>query len=220
MDFLFFSVFSLMSVSWIPPSTSLLRPFETNTESIGDPLILSLRIDRESYSMRTANPIADAKSPDVQLILAIGLRFTNQTKTVVKLDTNCIQLESRVVYDSPIVGPSEPLIPDGMVHGNPTQGGCAYRTDEKLLALLPGKSYDTTMRIKFQVIDQGRFHPPESLRPGSYFLKINVMTWWQIDGQDEELKERWRKPGALLGRIVPSELMPFVVARNHAKRRI
>jgi len=59
MDFLCFSVFSLMSVLWVTPSTSSLRPFETNTESIGDPLVLSLRIDRESYSTRTANPIAD-----------------------------------------------------------------------------------------------------------------------------------------------------------------
>src|SRR5258705_11342274 len=140
------------------------------------------------------------------------------------LSSACVQ-QLALYVDNPayerLIKPqvNEP-IPAGMVHGNPTQGGCAYRTDEKLLALLPGKSYDTTMRIKFQVIDQGRFHPPESLRPGSYFLKINVMTWWQIDGQDEELKERWRKPGALLGRIVPSELMPFVVARNRAKRRI
>jgi hypothetical protein len=220
MDFLFFSVFSLMSVLWITPSTSLLRPFETNTELISSPLVLSLSIDRGSYSTRNANPIGDEKNPDVQLILALRLRLTNQTKTVVKLDTNCIQLESTVVYDSPFVGPSEALIPDGMVHGNPTQGGCAYRTDEKLLALLPEKSYDTTMRITFQVIDQGRVHPPESLRPGSYFLKINVMTWWQIDGQDEELKEKWRKPGLLVGRIVPSELMALVVARTRAKRRI
>jgi hypothetical protein len=52
-------------------------------------------------------------------------------------------------------------------------------------------------------------------KTGLIFLENNWGTWWEIDGQDEELKEKERKPGVLAPRIVPSELMGFVSTRSH-----
>lgn len=179
------------------------------------PFKLTLSISHESYS-RISNSAGDAKNPRVQLTLDLRLRFTNRTNRIVKLDKDCIQLGSTVVYDSPFVGPSVPLLPNGLVALNAQ--GCPYVADEKLKAILPRNFYDTTLQMKFEVINHGTSHPPGSLKPGSYFLKITEVTWWEIDGQDAELKEDLRKPGFLAGRSVPSELMGFSVAEKPVTR--
>jgi len=46
-----------------------------------------------------------------------------------------------------------------------------------------------------------------------------MMNWWEIDGEDEELKEKLRRPDFLVGRSVPSELVGFVVVGKSVKRR-
>jgi len=220
MDFGFFlsRTLPLVLVSWIALWQSRPFQFEKNANvPIMYPFKLTLSIDHESYS-RISDSIGGGKNPHVQLILDLTLRFTNETNKVVKLDEDSILLDSTVIYDSPIVGPSVPLLPDREISSKVQ--GCTYLADEKLLAILPGKFYETSLQMKFEVIDHGTFHPPESLRPGSYLLKITVSTWWEIEGQDVELKEKWRKPGVLVGKSVPSELMGFVVAGKPVRRRV
>jgi len=46
-----------------------------------------------------------------------------------------------------------------------------------------------------------------------------MTTWWEIDGEDEDLKEKLRRPDFRIGRSVPSELVGFVVAGKSVKRR-
>jgi hypothetical protein len=199
-------------------ATALPLQVEKNSNlTISDPLQLTLSIDHESYS-RISDTVDNTKEPHVLLTLHLRLRFTNQTDKVVKLDAKCILLSEAVIYDSPIVGPAEPI---------PFFGGkwafevhrCPYMADEKLLRLPPGESFEPTQEVKFGVVRLGAFHPPETLKPGKYFLKLSETTWWEIDGQDQLLKEKRRKPGTSIGLVVRSELMSFVVKGKPAKRR-
>jgi hypothetical protein len=157
------------------------------------------------------------KEPHVLLTLQLRLCFTNQTGKVVKLHRKCILLSSKVIYDNPLVGPPEELTSGG--EGIFALQGCPYVADGKLLRLLPGASFEATQKVKFGVVTQGPFQPPEMLKPGEYFLKLTELTWWEIDGQDQNLKEKWKKPGALIGRAINSELMSFVVKGKPVKRR-
>jgi len=44
-------------------------------------------------------------------------------------------------------------------------------------------------------------------KPVSYFLQTKKDDLWEIDGEDEELKKKWRRPDFRIGRSVPSELV-------------
>jgi hypothetical protein len=211
----FLGLLLFASVSWLAASTTTPLQSETNPAA-PVPFRLTLNIEHETYS-RIPGSMDHTKEPHVLLTLQLRLRFANQTEEVVKVDTKCILLSLKVIYDNPLVGPPEEL----------TSGrerifalrGCPYAADEKLLRLHPGESFEATQQVKFGVVTQGRFHPPDTLKPGEYFLKLTELTWWEIDGQDQNLKEKWKKPGALIGRAVNSELMGFVVEGKPIKRR-
>jgi hypothetical protein len=211
----FLGLLLFASVSWLAASTT--PPFQSDKDMpIREPFRITLSIEHETYS-RVADSSDKARKPNVGLILDLRLHFTNQTDKIVMVDVNCILIYGTVIYDSPLVGPSEPLNADGEIAD--TVQGCPYVTDEKLLRLLPGESFEATQQVKFEVVTQDRFHPPDILEPGEYFLKLTELTWWEIDGQDQNLKEKWKKPGALIGRAVNSELMGFVVEGKPIKRR-
>jgi hypothetical protein len=212
---IFLRVLLFASVSWVAASTT--PPFQSEKNlPIREPFRLTLSIAHESYS-RVAESSDKTRKPNVELILDVRLHFTNQTDKIVMVDSNCILLSGTVIYDNPLVGPSEPLLADGEIAY--TAQGCPYVTDERLLRLLPGEFFDATQRVNFTVVSVGAFHPPNTLKPGEYFLKLTELTWWEIDGQDQNLKEKWRKPGALIGRAVRSELLAFVVKGKPAKRQ-
>ncbi len=205
----------LASVSWLAAST--IPPFQSDKDlPIRDPFRITLSIEHEKYS-RMTDSSDKAGKPKVVLILDLRLHFTNQTDKNVMVQANCILLYGTVIYDRPLVGPSEPLNADGEIAH--TAHGCPYVTDERLLRVLPGESFEATQQVKFGVVTQGSFRPPDTLKPGEYFLKLTELTWWEIDGQDQNLKEERRKPGALIGRAVNSELMGFVVEGKPIKRR-
>lgn len=207
---------SFAAVPWFAVTTALPLQVEVNSSlPISEPFKLTLNIDDESYS-RISDSVDSTKEPHVLLTLHLSLRFANQTNKIVRLDTNCILFFQRVVYDNPLVGPSEALLPPGEKAIGVQ--GCPYVPDEKLLRLLPGESFETTQEVTIGVVSVGAFHPPVTLKPGQYFLQLTELTWWEIDGQDQDLKEKWRKPGASVGRAVTSEIMHFVVKGKPAKR--
>jgi hypothetical protein len=197
-----------------------LLPSEKNPRvPIESPFKLTMSIDNESYS--TVPDVIDGtkrrQRPHRQLNLELRLRFTNQSDKVVRLDKDCVHLSSTAVYDSPIVGPSEPVLPDdGMISHK--GWACRYVASEKLLAIPPGGFHETTLKMKLEVVNQGPFHPPESLRPRKYFLEITMDTLWEVDGQDENWKEM-RKTGVQVLRSVTSEHMGFIIGRKSARRR-
>lgn len=206
---------SLLLISWMVLGANLLQDLQRNEiAATEDPFQLTLSIEDESYST-SFHSLAGEKRSHVELLLVLRLRFTNQTQKAVKIQKDCVRLDSTVIYDSPIVGPSEPLLPGGMI-SNEGQG-CPYVASEKLLVILPGKFYEATLKVHFEVINHGNFHPPKSLRPGEYFLQISATTWWEIEGQDEEFNKKWRRPGVLVGRSVRSELMGFEVEAKPVK---
>ena len=208
----------MLSVSCTTAPASLPPQLEKNlqipTES---PFKLTMSIDKELYST-VPDVINGWKQPHRQLTLDLRLHFTNHSSKVVRLDKDCVYLSSRVVYDNPVVGPSEPVLPgDGMIS---SQGQlCPNVASERLLAILPGGFYETPQRAKFEVVSQGPIHPPESLRPGKYFLELTMGTWWEIDGQYDELKAM-RKNGVQFQLPVTSEPMWFVVVGKTLKRGV
>ena len=178
------------------------------------PFKLTLSIDSESYS-KVVDVITGEKRP--RLALHLKLRFTNRGNKVVRLNADCVHLSSMTIYDSPIVGPSVALLPDSGLIRHEVRG-CPYVSDEKLAAISPGEVCETKLEVKFDVVAHGTFHPPESLGPGKYFLEITVGTWWEIDGQYEELKGM-RKKGVNVELSVTSESIGFVVEGKPVKRR-
>jgi hypothetical protein len=210
---------SLATAPWFAVATALPLQVEVNSDlPISEPFRFALSIDDDSYS-RISDSVDDTKEPHSLLTLHLSLRFINQTNKVVKLDTNCIRLFQRVVYDNPLVGPSEALLPPGERRAITLQG-CPYAADEKLLRLLPGESFETTQEVTFGVVSLGAFQPPVTLKPGGYFLQLSELTWWEIDGQDQTLKEERKKPGSFTGRVVSSELTRFVVKGKPVKRQV
>lgn len=191
-------------------------------DDIRDPLRLTTHVVSAKYltsraSAKCNSRTTPSKSTCTKLVLELRLRFKNVSNKIVKVDKYCMLLDSVVVYDSPLVGPPEPLLPDGMI--SDSSEGCIYRPDEKLMRVPPGASWESSIRVKFDVIDRGPAHPPESLAPGRYSLQIEMGTWWEIDGQDEDSRAKRKLPGIRSARSVYSQLMPFVVEREPINRR-
>jgi hypothetical protein len=206
-------------ISWITtlasPPPQLEKALDLVTES---PFQLTMSIDKESYST-VPDVIDGAKRPHRQLVLDLKLHFTNQSDRVVRVDKNCVHLSSTIVYDIPIVGPLEPLIPDDEMPSDEMISGwpCPCVVDDKFIAIPREGFFESTLRLKFKIVEWGAIRPPKILKPGKYFLKITVGTWWEIDGQNEKWKEL-RKKGVQFELPVTSELMGFVVAGKPIKR--
>ena len=216
----FLRILLFASMYWVAASTTLSFQTEKNSNvPILQPFRLTLSINHETYT-RIADLPEDAKKPHAQLVLDLRLRFTNQTDKVVKLDTNCILWSETVIYDSPLVGPSEPLGASAPTAHALTDQACPYTAEEKLLRLLPGESFEATQRVKFRVVSPEAFDPPDTLKPGKYFLKLTETTMWEIDGEDLSLREKWKQPGVQIGRAVTSKLMSFVVKGKQIKRQV
>lgn len=79
----------------------------------------------------------------------------------------------------------------------------------------PGESYDLQTeqtRVSF-LIDDGTPRTKEYLRPGSYFLQIEIATWTYLDDA-EQFRLRWKTTGMLWSEGLTSQPMPFVVEQS------
>lgn len=81
----------------------------------------------------------------------------------------------------------------------------------------PGDTYDLQTeqtRVSF-LINDGSPHSKEYLRPGSYFLQIEIATWTYLDDA-EQFRQRWKANGVLWSEGLISQPMPFVVEQNRS----
>ncbi|HEY2962508.1 MAG TPA: hypothetical protein VGJ37_08850 [Pyrinomonadaceae bacterium] len=79
----------------------------------------------------------------------------------------------------------------------------------------PGESYDLQTdqtRVSLYVQDNTR-GSKDDLRPGSYFLQIEVATWTYL-GDAAEFREKWKSNGLLWSEGLTSQPMPFAVEQN------
>lgn len=189
-------------------------PSEKGTDvPIESPFKLTLRIDKESYS--TVPDVIDGwKRPYRQLVLNLRLHFTNQTRKVVRLDKDCIHLSDVVVYEDSIVGPPELEISQAIVLQRLFIWSCPYAATDRFLAIPPAESYESKMNLQFEVLNWGPIYPPESLRPGKYFLKIAIGTWWEMGGDNQKGKQESQTLIPAICLTVTSERVGFVVDRK------
>ena len=89
-------------------------------------------------------------------------------------------------------------------------------TDMSNFAILqPGEAYDLQneqTRVSLY-IDDGARSSKGDLRPGSYFLQIEVATWTYLEDA-EQFRRKWQANGLLWAGGVTSEPMPFTVEQN------
>jgi hypothetical protein len=78
-----------------------------------------------------------------------------------------------------------------------------------------GESYDLqteNTRVSF-LIDDGTPRSKEYLRPGNYFLQIEIATWTYMDDA-EQFRRTWKSNGVLWSEGLTSQPMPFVVEQS------
>lgn len=79
----------------------------------------------------------------------------------------------------------------------------------------PGETYDLQTRdTRVSIsIDDGAPRSKDYLRPGSYFLQVEIATWTYLNDA-EEFREKWKDRGVLWSKGLTSQPMPFVVAQD------
>jgi hypothetical protein len=82
--------------------------------------------------------------------------------------------------------------------------------------LNPGELYDSEKetRSSFMVSDDPA-NPFHRLRPGSYFLQIDVATWAYMENAGP-FRKAWREKGYLWSEGITSEPMPFTIEKDRA----
>jgi hypothetical protein len=86
-----------------------------------------------------------------------------------------------------------------------------YLPEEKFFAILkPSESYSLETVFNTTVYD-GSKDSEDDLRPGSYFLQLEISTWYYLASDPNEFREKWREKGFLWTRPVTSLPMPFTV---------
>jgi hypothetical protein len=80
--------------------------------------------------------------------------------------------------------------------------------------LKPGEVYDfeKVTRASFMVSDDPA-NPFHRLRPGNYFLQIEVATWTYME-EAEPFRKAWVDKGYLWSKGVTSQPMPFTLEQN------
>jgi len=79
----------------------------------------------------------------------------------------------------------------------------------------PGETYDLQTeqtRVSF-LINDGKSHSKGNLRPGIYFLQIEIGTWTYLDNA-EQFREMWKAQGVLWSEGLISQPMPLVVKQD------
>jgi hypothetical protein len=82
-----------------------------------------------------------------------------------------------------------------------------------MVTLRPAESYEIDVDFHLSVFD-GSKETSDFLRPGNYFLRIRVPTWYWGQEKAVKLRDRWREYGFLWTRDLTSLPMPFNVAKN------
>lgn len=79
----------------------------------------------------------------------------------------------------------------------------------------PGETYDLQTRdTRVSIsIDDGAPRSKDYLRPGSYFLQVEIATWTYLNDA-EEFREKWKDRGVLWSKGLTSQPMPFVVTQD------
>lgn len=79
----------------------------------------------------------------------------------------------------------------------------------------PSETYDLQTRdTRVSIdIDDGAPRSRENLRPGSYFLQVEIATWTYLN-DPKQFRERWKKSGLLWSEGLTSQPMPFVIAQD------
>lgn len=150
------------------------------------------------------------------LRLKLRFRFTNsgsETLILFKYSTAIFRemfsrsykdaMERRYIQDvEPFVDPiiSEPI-------------ESAIPNEQLVISLKPGESYEIDDDFHVLVFN-GTKDTADYLRPGKYFLQIEVPTWWWSQPKAAMLRERWRKYGLLWSDDLTSLPMPINIQKS------
>ncbi|HEX3248191.1 MAG TPA: hypothetical protein VHS05_02095 [Pyrinomonadaceae bacterium] len=79
----------------------------------------------------------------------------------------------------------------------------------------PGETYDLqTEQTRVTLLINDRTpHSKEYLRPGNYFLQIEIAMWTYLN-EPEQFRQKWKNIGVLWSEGLTSQPMPFVVEQN------
>jgi hypothetical protein len=134
-------------------------------------------------------PPANHRMKNYRMRAAEGFSKSNVSRDyVMVLDANCFGLVNYQVFPEPVVGPveapSEYPSPDGSVEG------CG-RTDSlsKVIRVMPGKSYEFTKELRFEVLDDVPSDYHGSVNPGVWYLQVMIVAAqsWDMGKQGTSL---------------------------------
>lgn len=83
------------------------------------------------------------------------------------------------------------------------------------VVIRPGEIYDLQShqtRVSLYV-NEGKQQSDDNLRPGGYFLQVEVATWTYL-GDAVQFREKWKANGLLWSEGLTSQPMPFTIEQN------
>jgi len=125
----------------------------------------------------------------------------------------------KLLLREPLVGPIE--APENLFDDFPATPDrpaipCQDSISHKVVRVMPGKFYEVTTELEFAVLEDVLANPPESLNPGTYFLRIRmtVTRGWNFHEQQAG------SPGGIwdVGSM-DSDLLKFTVKGSSRPRK-